>query len=70
MIADMSTGWQVTTIAAYGAAALVIALAGYYLVPDLWREGRLAVRLLLSPDKVDLKRRRELDAAAIGKRAS
>jgi len=73
MFADLPLGWQVAVVAIYLAAALVSIWAGVVLAPDLWRAGQLQIRLWLTPDKpsnvVDLdERRRQLDAAAIGRR--
>lgn len=74
MIADMTTGWQVTTIAAYGAAVLVILYGAIFLVPDIWRGGLAQVRVWLTPDhpkvvSIETRRRQQLDAAAIGRRS-
>jgi hypothetical protein len=67
MISDLPIGWQFFVIAVWGVSLVVILLAAVTLVPDLWRAGRLQIRLWLTPDKtsnvVDLDERRRLNRA-------
>lgn len=73
MFRDLPAAWQAYTILVYAAVVVVIVLNLKYVVPSLWRAGRVRTRIWLSPDKrsnvVDRDaRRRQLDAAA-GRRA-
>jgi len=73
VIRDIPIGWLMYIVAAFAASVAVILLALVTIVPDLWRAGQDLVNGWLAPEPSNVanleERRRQLDAAAIGRRS-